>query len=133
MTKKPSIWSHSTREKLGIVDGINLFFGALLGANLGTVGAMPLSDYVQLIALLAGLVMAIRMAAVSERRRYAYATLVFLVAIFLAILLIPATRPTGLDPVDVNRLVATILIWVAATALVEFYPTYDTEEDQAGT
>lgn len=133
MAKKPSIWLHSKREKLGNVDSINLFFGALLGANLGTVGDMPLTNYVQLIALLAALVMAIRMAVVSERRLYAYASLGFLLAIFLAILLIPATRPDGLDPADINRLVATILIWVAATALVEFYPTYDTEEDQAGT
>jgi predicted branched-subunit amino acid permease len=131
MAKKPSIWSHSKREKLGIVDGINLFFGALLGANLGTVNALPLPDYIELIALLAALIMAIRLASVSERRVYAYATLASLVAIVVLILLVPFTRPDGLGGADAQRLVATILIWVAATTLVEFYPSYEVEKDEA--
>ncbi len=132
MAMKP-LFSHTRREKLGIIDGINLFFGALLGANLGTVGGMPLTDYVVLIALLASLVMAIRMTSVSERRLYAYVMLALCAAIFLAILLVPAARPDGLEEDDLNRLIATILIWIAATSAVDFYPDHDSGEDQAGT
>jgi hypothetical protein len=116
-------WAQTRREKLGQVDGINLFFGALLGANLGTVGTMPLFDYVQIILLLSGMVMTIRMVASTDRRYRAAATVTLYVALVVAILLIPDLQPSGLSPADLQRLVATLAIWFAATMLVEFWPT----------
>lgn len=47
--------------RAGAIDGLNLFFGALLGANLGTLDHIRLVEYVQLIVLLAGTVVTVRM------------------------------------------------------------------------
>jgi hypothetical protein len=63
------------RERRGGIDGLNLFFGALLGANLGTLEQLPLTDYVKLIVLLAFTVVGLRMISTSERRLYALLTL----------------------------------------------------------
>ena len=57
-----------TGEKVGSVDGLNLFFGALLGANLGTMQSLPLLQYGKLVILLAGTVIVLRMISTSERR-----------------------------------------------------------------
>ncbi|HYI63470.1 MAG TPA: hypothetical protein VEW71_01150 [Allosphingosinicella sp.] len=118
-----SLLKQTRSEKLGTIDGLSLFFGALLGANLGTVGAMPLPDYVLLITLLAGLVMTIRLVHLSERRVYALANHLLCLALVVLIMFVPSIRPEGLDDADRNRLVATILIWAMMTLAVEFYPT----------
>jgi len=131
MAKTP-LWAQTKGEKLGTIDGINLFFGALLGANLGTLGTMPIGEYVKLVALLAGLVMTIRLVSVSERRGYALAMLAFYLLLVGLILFVPITRPEGLSSDDLNRLVATLVIWVSATMLTEFYPTREPPDDQAG-
>jgi hypothetical protein len=123
-----SIWIQTKREKLGTIDGMNLFFGALLGANLGTIDALPLWDYVQLIVLLAGMVMTIRVVSTSERRVYAAATVVLYVALMTSVLLVPTLRPDGLAPGDLQRLIATLVIWLVATLLVEFWPTRESPE-----
>ncbi|HKR24194.1 MAG TPA: hypothetical protein VJS15_02965 [Allosphingosinicella sp.] len=127
---KPNL-KQTGREKLGYIDGVNLFFGALLGANLGTLGAMPLTDYVVLIALLVALVMAIRTVSLSDRRLRALAMLAFCLAVFAAFLFVPGVQPEGFARSDLERLAATILVWVAVTTTVEFYPTGG-DEDQAG-
>ena len=130
---KPSIWAQTKREKLGTIDGVNLFFGALLGANLGTLGSIRLYDYIYLIVLLAALVMAIRTVSLSERRPYALAMLAFCLAIVAAVLFIPGAQPEGLSRGDLDRLAATLDVWIVVTTGVEFAPTRDTDEDQAGT
>ena len=56
--------------KTGAIDGLNLFFGALLGANLGSIQGMSLPYYVELIFLLAAVVMTVRMLSTSPRRTY---------------------------------------------------------------
>lgn len=126
---KTSLWAQTKREKLGTIDGINLFFGALLGANLGTLDAMPLSEYVKLVALLGGLVMTIRLVSVSERRLYALGTLGFYLVLAGLVLFMPAWQPKGLSPSDLERLVATLGIWMTFTMLTEFYPTRQAQGD----
>ncbi len=123
-----SIWTFTKGEKTGTIDGISLFFGALLGANLGTLGALPLYEYVKLILLLAGMVVAIRMVSTSERRVYALATLALYVGLVAAMLFLPGLQPEGLSQADLNRLVATLAVWLGTTLLVEFYPTRDPVE-----
>jgi hypothetical protein len=68
------------------------------------------------------IVMAIRMTSVSERRGYVLAILCACVLLVLAVLLIPGLQPKGMALDDLHRLVATILVWVAATVAVEFFP-----------
>lgn len=130
MTKTP-LWAQTKREKVGTIDGINLFFGALLGANLGTLGGMSLGEYIKLVALLGGLVMTIRLVSVSERRGYALGTLGCYVILAGLVLFVPALQPKGLSPDDLDRLVATVGIWIAATMLTEFYPTRHSADDDA--
>ena len=125
---KTSIWTFTKGDRAGTIDGISLFFGALLGANLGTIAALPLYDYVKLILLLAGMVVAIRLVSTSERRWYALATLAVYVVIVAAILFLPALRPEGLAEGDLHRLVATLAVWLGVTMLVEFYPASEPVE-----
>ena len=125
--------TQTSREKLGYLDGINLFFGALLGANLGTLGTIPLGDYIVLIGVLAGLVMAIRAVSLSERRVYSLVMLALCIAVMACFLFVPPMQPEGLGQADLNRLGATLFVWVAVATAVEFYPTRDAAqpEDQA--
>lgn len=126
-----SIWIQTKREKIGTIDGINLFFGALLGANLGTLDTLPLDEYVKLVALLVGLVMTIRLVSVSERRWYALGTLALYLLLLAGVLFLPFLKPEGLATNDLHRLAATLGIWVVTTMVVEFYPTGEAS-DQAG-
>lgn len=123
--------TQTRRERAGNVDGINLFFGALLGANLGTTGTLPATSYAQLVALLVGLVITIRMVTVSERRLYAYGMLVAYVLLFGAVLLVPGFGIEGLSQADLDRLLLTLGIWVAATVIVDLLPVRD-PPDAAG-
>ncbi len=118
-----SIWIQTKRERIGTIDGINLFFGAVLGANLGTLDSLPLEEYVKLVALLVGLVMTIRLASVSERRWYALGTLALYLVLLGGVLFLPFLKPEGLATSDLHRLAATLAIWVVTTMVVEFYPT----------
>ena len=113
--------------KVGAIDGLNLFFGALLGANLGTLQGMGLSDYIKLVILLAGTVMVLRMLSTSERKPYMVATLLFYVAILASILLVPKLQPKGMAIADLHRLVATLGIWILFVIASEFTPTRPAE------
>src|SRR5688572_20430555 len=110
------------RERRGGIDGVNLFFGALLGANLGTLEQLPMIDYLKLIVLLAGTVVGLRMISTSERRLYALLTLgLYLVLVEFA-LFAPMLRPEGLSEPAITRLGATLGVWVGAVLLLEFWP-----------
>lgn len=109
-------------EKLGSIDGLNLFFGALLGANLGTMQSLPLDEYVKIVLLLAGTVMVLRMISTSRRRLKVFSILALYILLVGAMLLMPAFRPKGLAEDALHKLVATLGVWLAAVLLVEFSP-----------
>ena len=117
--------------KVGAIDGLNLFFGALLGANLGTMQGMGLFDYGKMIVLLAGTVMALRMISTSEKRKM----MLFVVAVYAlliaAMLLVPDLYPKGMAVGDFHRLVVTLAIWVTFVLASEFSPTEPAEASQA--
>lgn len=116
------------RERAGSVDGVNLFFGALIGANLGTLEGMDLRHYAILIALLAGTVTALRLVSLSDRRGLALTGLATWLALLGAIYVIPALAPAGLQQGDLDRLAVTILIWVGAVLTFELSPIHDRED-----
>jgi hypothetical protein len=122
------IFRSTAGGKAGAIDGLNLFFGALLGANLGTMQGMGLFDYVKLIFLLAGTVMVIRMLSTSERRLYMLATIALYVGLFASILLVPALQPKGMAQADLKRLAATLGVWVAFALAAELTPTREKNE-----
>ena len=106
--------------KVGAVDGLNLFFGALLGANLGTMQALELRQYITLVILLAGTVMVLRMLSTSERRTYMLALVTFYAFVLGSVLtFIP---PKGVSPADLQRLAATLAIWVLCILGAELSP-----------
>jgi hypothetical protein len=118
--------------KAGTIDGLNLFFGALLGANLGTVSGLDLYPYILLILLLAGMVIALRMVSTSPRKGLMAGTILIYVAILGVVAVVPDFQPKGLDLGDLHRLIATLIIWVALVLAAEFSPMEKPEEDRLG-
>lgn len=112
----------TNNERTGTVDGLNLFFGALLGANLGTLDGLDMDDYLKFIVLLAGTVMALRMISTSERRAYAIATVGLYATLIMAVLFLPSLQPQGLNEKDLLRLLATLGIWLGSVLLIELWP-----------
>lgn len=108
--------------RMGSIDGLNLFFGALLGANLGTLDQLRLVDYVKLTVLLAGTVMTLRMISTSERRLYALGVGAFYALLLGALVLVPDLKPEGLGDQDLHRLVATMAIWMIFVLAIELTP-----------
>jgi predicted membrane channel-forming protein YqfA (hemolysin III family) len=125
------LFRNTAGGKAGSLDGMNLFFGALLGANLGTLEGVALSDYVMMILVLAGTVMTIRIISTSNDRRHALRLLALYVALFAAIFLLPGQRPEGMAADDFNRLAATLAIWVGCVLLIEFSPVRDEQPPEA--
>jgi hypothetical protein len=117
-----NFFRNTASGKAGSIDGLNLFFGALLGANLGTLQGMALPAYVQLILLLAGTVVVLRLLSSSDNRPLVFATLGFYVLIIGSILLLPQLHPKGMALADLQRLVATLAVWVVCILGVELSP-----------
>ena len=117
-------WKQTRREKRAHSAALNLFFGALLGANLGTLTGLPLRDYVYLIVLLVGTVSTLHISIASERRGYIALLILFYLALFAAHFLKPSLRPAMAED-DLLKLVATLAIWFGAVVMVEFTPTLD--------
>jgi hypothetical protein len=115
----------TSRERAGTIDGINLFFGALLGANLGTLNSLSLLEYAAFIMFLAGTVMALRMISTSERRGFAMGFVIFYAVGILALWNIPAIQLRSLPEADLHRTLATLAIWIGAVILQEFTPVLD--------
>lgn len=109
--------------KAGAIDGLNLFFGALLGANLGTIQGLGTLDYCKLIFVLAATVMVIRMVSTSERRGYMLLQVVLYSILVGAFLMLPMFQPKGMATADLHRLAVTLGIWVAFVLVTEFTPT----------
>jgi hypothetical protein len=120
-------------RKTAAVDGLNLFFGALLGANLGTFEGLKLVHYLMMIALLAGMVMALRMFSTGEERRRVVILLGVYALLLAGVLLSPGLRPEGLSTEDMNRLVATMAVWIGLALAIELSPTKQDWEDPVQT
>ncbi len=115
-------------ERARGMDAVNLFFGALLGANLGTFGQLPLVGYVQMVAMLAGSVIAIQSALHARSRRRAGLVLGLYALLLGGALLVPGLRPEGSAPGDFARTVVTLAIWLVLAGSMKLFPQQaDTE------
>jgi hypothetical protein len=121
-------WKQTKGARIGSVDGFNLFFGALLGANLGTLERLPIWDYFKLIAALAITVAMLRMVSTSERRITALVGLAIYSVLIALILGSDDLRPQGLDPGDAQRLGVTLAVWILGVLIFEFAPTHEGDE-----
>jgi hypothetical protein len=124
-----NLFRNSAGGKAGAIDGLNLFFGALLGANLGTMQGMALSEYGQMIVLLAGTVMALRMISTSERRVTMMIVIGIYALLIAGMLFIPKLEPKGMAAGDFHRLVVTLAIWVVFVLLSELIPMQKSDDD----
>ena len=133
-----SLFRNTPGGKAGAIDGLNLFFGALLGANLGTLDRLRLVEYVQLAILLAGTVMAVRMVSSSERRGVVLGVLGIYAMLLVCLIAIPGAKPDNMAVDDLHRLVATLAVWVIFILGIELSPMRNhlappPADDQAGT
>jgi len=122
-----SLFVSTEGGKVGAIDGLNLFFGALLGANLGTLDRLPIGEYVKLIVLLAGTVMALRMISTSERRVMMLVVLAVYAMLLVGMVVLPELQPKGMSLDDVYRLVATLGVWVLFVLGAELSPVRKAE------
>ena len=109
-------------RKTGAIDGLNLFFGALLGANLGTLDGLKLVHYLMMISLLAGMVMTLRMVSAPGSRGKMLLVLALYAVLLTVIVASPGLRPEGLAADDLNRLIATLFVWIGLGLAIELSP-----------
>jgi hypothetical protein len=126
MTRKLAFKSRFTKkpgQRAGAIGGLNLFFGALLGANLGTLPGLKLVHYLQVVSLLAALVIALRIVSTAEDRRKPLVVLAAYVALLIGLAVFPDLAPFGLAEEDLHRLLATLGIWIGLGLVIELSPT----------
>jgi hypothetical protein len=115
------LFGQTEAERTAYRNGLSLFFGALLGANLGFLQGMTLPQYVTAVALLAGTVMAFLLVGRARSRRYALATMAIYAA-FLAYAYFRAGLFAGIASHSVDQLFVTLAMWIGAMAIVELTP-----------
>ncbi len=115
--------SQTRTEKRAAVNGLNLFFGALIGANLGTLENLALPDYTIIVIMVCLTVLYIQLAPVA-RQRWLY---VVILAFYVGILYLLLMSPGGFHPFEDRprpqpHLFVTICLWLASVAYIELRP-----------
>lgn len=117
----------SAGEYRANLEGLNIFFGAILGVVMTDIGDVAPLTYAIVLTLIASFVVTIiYISASAKRRTYAAYAAIALWALWSA-----AHRfgtPYGLDAAHVDkRVVPTLAVWLAMTILVEFAPRSNAE------
>jgi hypothetical protein len=117
-------WRMKPGEYRASVEGLNIFFGALLGVVMVGIENIPTEQYVVLLAFVAAVVMLILTISGSPRR--------LLYAVGIGGLLAWLTWRGGPTLIGIPvpaKLLPTLSVWVGATILVEFLPRERDAED----
>lgn len=119
-------------EKAAAINGMNLFFGALIGANLGTLHEIHLRDYLLIAIIVCLIVLYIQVAPVA-RRRWSY---LLQLAIMLGGLYVLLLHPFGADlfkerPRPSPHIFITICLWLSSVASIELRPLVAPESAEA--
>ena len=128
---KWNLFKQTRAEKQGYVNGLGLFFGALLGANMGVLTDLEPSEYLKIILMLAAVVLWIQMLGASRSRLH---TLRMLGAVAFPVLMLvafPDVRPQGLTERQSSNMVATLGVWLLCIALIEVTPVVSVAEEEA--
>ena len=123
--------SYTEAERRSTLAGVNLFFGALLGAHLGTMDQLPLRDYILLVVLLAGAVTGIFLVVSSRRMSVIWLTVVLYVIVFGTMLLVPAAQPPNMED-EFQRIVAMLAVWLVLLMSIRLQPAVPESGEQAG-
>jgi hypothetical protein len=108
-------------ERRGALAGVNLFFAALLGANLGTIKISSVSEQVFLSVLVAGAVAGLFTAAVSTRRSTSIGILAGYAILLAALILVPGIGPGEVGP-QLQSLVVTLAVWTGFLIIMRITP-----------
>ena len=109
-------------EKRAALNGVSLFFGALIGANLGTTSQLPLADYALIVAVICLIVLYLHLAPVARRRWTNVANLLGLVGGLYLLLIheIGAAAFEGVRPSA--QIFVAICFWIASVLFIELRP-----------
>lgn len=113
-------------EKRAQLNGISLFFGALIGANLGALEKLPLNEYMLVVTVVCMIAIYIQVAPVARKRWPTIATLSGTVAGLYLLLVSPVAERVfdhGIRPSP--HLFFTITLWLVSVVLVELRPLAD--------
>ena len=123
MRRLKALFTASEQEYQASLSGLSIFFGAILGVALGGIEDLDSLAYMTLLVMVSGVVVAILYIPAS-RHRVAYA--VGLIALLTLLLLThrPGDMILGTFPLP-EKLIPTLIVWTAATILVEFGPRGD--------
>lgn len=118
-------------EKRAALNGVSLFFGALIGANLGMTTGMPLRDYALIVAMVCTLILYLYIAPVAPRRLSAVTILLALLGGLYLLLIhdLGAAAFDGARPPP--HIFVTICFWVASTLVVELRPIEESSAESA--
>ncbi len=116
-------------EKRAARNGISMFFGALIGANLGALDRLALGDYVLLIAIVCLIVLYMHLATVAAKRWSTIGYLLALVAGLYLLLVHDAGARMFEGPRPGPQIFVTICFWLASIAIVELRPVSATPAD----
>ena len=122
------LFSQTREERAAYRNGLTLFFGALLGANLALLEGLDLKSYSTLAALLAGVVMAFQLIGRSRSRLYTFVNIAIYAGLLAYAISYKDTLVTGLAAGHMDQLLATLAIWLAGLALVEMVPVIELAE-----
>ena len=118
-------------EKRASISGLNLFFGALIGANLGSLEHLALQDYTLLISIICVIVLYIQLAPVARHRWTYLVFLLMTVALLYAILLTPFGLQLFKDrPRPAPHLFVTICLWLFSVGYIELRPLAKSDPPQ---
>jgi hypothetical protein len=117
------ITEQTAAEKRAALNGVNLFFGALIGANLGALEQLALRDYLLLICIVAVIVLYIQLAPVARRRWSNLVHLAGALGGLYVLLMTPYGAQLFADrPRPTPHLFFTIALWLVSVATVEIRP-----------
>lgn len=117
----------STGEYQANLNGLNMFFGAVLGFVLTGTESLNSLQFGFVLALLAGAVISILYIS-SSRNRLAYSIYALLIAFTFPELVDLAFRTEGIVP---DKIRPTLVVWTLMTILVEFWGREKNKQPQA--
>jgi predicted neutral ceramidase superfamily lipid hydrolase len=116
-----SLFKMTGGERRAAVAGVNLFFAALLGANLGSLSIISLKEHIYLAILIAGAVSGLFVAAVSARRTMSVAILIAYAMLLGTLVLVPRSGLIEAEA-QVQTIVATLAVWTVFLLVMRLTP-----------
>lgn len=119
----------SAREYRANIEGLNIFFGAILGVVMTDLGDLSPLIYAVVLTVIASFVVTIiYITASTQRRSYAFYALIGLLGLWAAAHRFGAPHGLNLAHID-RRVIPTLAVWLAMTIIVEFAPRAEPTKD----